>query len=128
MHHSITSRTCSPLDIIEGNNDAKAITYFRTFNQALALGGAKINILSLLTAPLGTGISKNCSPRLFFLSDGVCNVILENIGYTPAQAIGHFRVPPGLCFKTRVGAQPLIRKSFFVLMQKNSFSQGRLCT
>ena len=66
MHHSIKSRTCSPLDIIEGNNDAKAITYFRTFNQALALGGAKINILSLLTAPLGTGISKNCSPRLFF--------------------------------------------------------------
>ena len=31
--------------------------------------------------------------------------------------IGHFRVPPGLCFKTRVGAQPLIRKSFFILMQ-----------
>ena len=22
------------------------------------------------------------------------------------QKIGHFRVPPGLCFKTRVGAQP----------------------
>ena len=31
--------------------------------------------------------------------------------------IGHFRVPPGLCFKTRVGAQPLIWKSFFILMQ-----------
>ena len=31
-------------------------------------------------------------------------------------AIGHFRVPPGLCFKTRVGAQPLI------------FSQERLRT
>ena len=26
--------------------------------------------------------------------------------------IGHFRVPPGLCFKTRVGAQPLIWKTF----------------
>ena len=25
--------------------------------------------------------------------------------------------PPGLCFKTRVGAQPLIWKSFFILMQ-----------
>ena len=25
--------------------------------------------------------------------------------------IGHFRVPPGLCFKTKVGAQPLIWKS-----------------
>ena len=32
-------------------------------------------------------------------------------------SIGHFRVPPGLCFKTRVGAQPLIWKSFFILMQ-----------
>ena len=100
MHHSIKSRTSSPLDIIEGNNDAKAIIYAHTFNQALALGGAKINILSLLTAPLGviehnsfiTLIGKNCSPRLFFffLSDGVCNVILENIRYTPGQAIGHF--------------------------------------
>ena len=30
---------------------------------------------------------------------------------------GHFRVPPGLSFKTRVGAQPLIWKSFFILMQ-----------
>ena len=31
--------------------------------------------------------------------------------------IGHFRVPPGLCFNTKVGAQPLIWKSFFILMQ-----------
>ena len=31
--------------------------------------------------------------------------------------IGRFRVPLGLCFKTRVGAQPLIWKSFFILMQ-----------
>ena len=31
--------------------------------------------------------------------------------------IGHFQVPPGLCFKTRVGAQPLIWKSFFILIQ-----------
>ena len=28
-------------------------------------------------------------------------------------AIGHFRVPSGLCFKRRVGAQPLIWKSLF---------------
>ena len=26
------------------------------------------------------------------------------------KPIGHFRVPPGLCFKTKVGAQPLIWK------------------
>ena len=31
--------------------------------------------------------------------------------------IGHFRVPPGLCIKTRVGAQPLMWKSFFILIQ-----------
>ena len=28
--------------------------------------------------------------------------------YKVQPVIGHFRVPPGLCFKTRVGAQPLI--------------------
>ena len=33
------------------------------------------------------------------------------------HAIGHFRVLSGLCFKTRVGAQPLIWKSFFILIQ-----------
>ena len=32
-------------------------------------------------------------------------------------SIGHFRVPPGLCIKTRLGAQPLIWKWFFILMQ-----------
>ena len=31
--------------------------------------------------------------------------------------IGHFRFSPDLCFKTRLGAQPLIWKSFFILMQ-----------
>ena len=33
------------------------------------------------------------------------------------RSMGHFRVPPGLCFKTRVGVKPLIWKSFFILMQ-----------
>ena len=32
-------------------------------------------------------------------------------------SIGHFRVPPGLYFKERVGAQPLIWKCVFILMQ-----------
>ena len=27
-----------------------------------------------------------------------------------SMIIGHFRVPPGLCIKTRLGAQPLIWK------------------
>ena len=31
--------------------------------------------------------------------------------------IGHFRVPPSLCFKTRIGTHPLIWKSFFILKQ-----------
>ena len=31
--------------------------------------------------------------------------------------IGHFWVPPGLCFKTRVGVKPLIWKWFFILIQ-----------
>ena len=35
----------------------------------------------------------------------------------PLARLGHFRVPPFLCFKTRVGAQPLIWKSFFILRQ-----------
>ena len=33
-----------------------------------------------------------------------------------AYKLGHFRVPPGLCFKTRLGAQPLIWKSVFIVM------------
>ena len=33
------------------------------------------------------------------------------------RSMGHFRVPSGLCFKTRVGVKPLIWKSFFILMQ-----------
>jgi len=32
-------------------------------------------------------------------------------------AMGHFRVPPGLCIKTRLSVQPLIWKWFFILMQ-----------
>ena len=31
--------------------------------------------------------------------------------------VGYFRVPMGLGFKTRVGAQPLIWKPFFILIQ-----------
>ena len=31
--------------------------------------------------------------------------------------IGHFRVPLGLCIKTRLSAQPLVWKWFFILMQ-----------
>ena len=34
----------------------------------------------------------------------------------PSEEIGHFRVPLGLCFKTRVGAQTFVWKSFFILI------------
>ena len=45
-------------------------------------------------------------------------VICENEPYCFSnQSIGHFQVPPGLCIKTRVSAQPLIWKWFFILMQ-----------
>ena len=42
--------------------------------------------------------------------------------------IGHFRVPPGLRIKTRLSAQPLIWKRFFILMQIKLISQERLWT
>ena len=43
------------------------------------------------------------------------------------STIGHFRVPPGLCFKTRVGAQPLMWKSFFILMQIKLIFTRKVC-
>ena len=36
---------------------------------------------------------------------------------TKCKEIGHCRVPPGLCIKTKLSAQPLIQKWFFILMQ-----------
>ena len=48
--------------------------------------------------------------------------------WTKDLVIGHFQVPLGLCFKTRVGACPLIWKSFFILMEIKLISQERLCT
>ena len=42
-------------------------------------------------------------------------------------ATGHFQVPLGLCFKRRVGAQPLIWKSFFIQMQIKLISHKKVC-
>ena len=36
-------------------------------------------------------------------------------------SIGHFRVPPGLCIKTRLSAQPLKRKNFHSHANKTHF-------
>ena len=51
--------------------------------------------------------------------DEIMNIVLNLIYYLNygMKKLGHFRVPPGLCFKTRVGVQPLIRKLFFIFMQ-----------
>ena len=48
---------------------------------------------------------------MLWLMPGVCLAGMLKI------RIGHFRVSSGLCFKTRVSAQPLIWKSFFILVQ-----------
>ena len=42
------------------------------------------------------------------------------------KEIGHFRVPPGLCIKTKLSAQPLIWKWFFILMQLKLIFTRRL--
>ena len=42
---------------------------------------------------------------------------MDVVNHSESNRICHFRVPPGLCFKTRVCAKPLIWKSFFILVQ-----------
>ena len=42
------------------------------------------------------------------------------------KEIGHFRVPPGLCIKTKLSAQPLTWKWFFILMQLKLIFTRRL--
>ena len=42
---------------------------------------------------------------------------LFSVTWSAALQIGHFRVSPGLCLKTRLSAQPLIWKWIFILMQ-----------
>ena len=41
--------------------------------------------------------------------DTACSVNRHCLKLTD-NAIGHFRVPPGLCIKTRLGAQPFLWK------------------
>ena len=53
----------------------------------------------------------------FFLFLFVFLSYLAGYSAVTLNTIDHFGVPPGLCFKTRVSAQPLIWKSFFILMQ-----------
>ena len=60
---------------------------------------------------LGTLYKVN--PREVHERVGLCNPTTVLIFFL----MGHFRVPPGLCIKTRLSAQPLIWKRLFVLMQ-----------
>ena len=53
----------------------------------------------------------------------------EHLSFSiPCLLIGHLRVPPGLCFKTRVGAQPLIWKSFFHSHANKTHFHKKGCT
>ena len=53
--------------------------------------------------------------RTFLYLTTTC-IILSN-QFREQTKIGHFRVPLVLCIKTRLSAQPLIWKWFFILMQ-----------
>jgi len=61
-----------------------------------------------------------CRPRVQTVKDeslnqGTTLQLFSSEG--PRKSISHFRVPPGLCIKARLSAQPLIWKWFFILMQ-----------
>ena len=47
----------------------------------------------------------------------------QTIDNNLSTLIGHFRVLSGLCIKTRLSAQPLIWKWFFILMKKLIFTR-----
>ena len=73
--------------------------------------------------PLNVGQKKRCEmcrPRVKpvieeALNQGTIPQLFSSEG--PRKLISHFRVPPGLCIKARLTAQPLIWKWFFILMQ-----------
>ena len=62
----------------------------------------------------GAGPSPGSATSFIFLP---CLLSCALFPKLPFMTIGHFLVSPGLCIKTRLGAQPLIWKLFFILMQ-----------
>ena len=52
----------------------------------------------------------------------------QRLNETQDWLVGHFRVPPGLCIKSRLNAQSLIWKWFFILMQIKFIFTISLCT
>ena len=71
--------------------------------------------------PKSPGNENSNPPKSFdhprHLKSGVPPEITGLHFFLVQDTIGHLRVPADLCFKTRVGAQPWIWKSFFILMQ-----------
>ena len=47
----------------------------------------------------------------------MCRLVLQILTLFQTEKCHFFRVPPGLCIETRLSAQPLIWKWFFILMQ-----------
>ena len=70
-------------------------------------------------------LNSNSPPQLEMVRNGPqsldANDVMVNARGLPGGDVedsnGPFPSFPGLCFKTRVGAQPLIWKSFFILVQ-----------
>ena len=73
-------------------------------------GSERVN--SVLETLTGSESGRELSPRLVVGSPE----LFQPVSYLIVR-IGHFRVPSGLCMKTRLSAQPFIWKWFFSLMQ-----------
>ena len=77
-------------------------------------------VTSSCTWTVSTNIGRRHKPRNKKLKRATVLVIHSLILLSSgASLIPHFRVPPGLCIKTRLSAQPLMWKWFFILMQIN---------
>ena len=97
------------------------------FTMRLLREDSKSNKLAVLRSAWDwDGIVPNCiMGRLWgrFLTQSLSNSLwwpIKKALGSPKQsrdAKGHFRVSPGLCINTRLSAQPLIWKWFFILMQ-----------
>ena len=86
---------------------------------------ARICLTTLSGADRFKKLNSNSPPQLEMVRNGPqsldANDVMVNARGLPGGDVedsnGPFPSFPGLCFKTRVGAQPLIWKSFFILMQ-----------
>ena len=86
---------------------------------------ARICLTTLSGADRTKKLNSNSPPQLEMVRNGPqsldANDVMVNARGLPGGDVedsnGPFPSFPGLCFKTRVSAQPLIWKSFFILMQ-----------